>query len=98
MLVGIACSPDSYRELPIPVRDGYIFDGWYYDIVFTKKIEFTSSIDIKPVPKYDNKCQVGFEDIEIYAKWKKIIFDKKSRDLIIIPLKFTLNKKNIEIC
>lgn len=71
MLVGIACCPDSYRDLPIPVRDGYIFDGWYYDKDFTKKIEFTSSIDIKPVPKYDNKCQVGFEDIEIYAKWKK---------------------------
>lgn len=38
MLVGIACSPDSYRELPIPVRDGYIFDGWYYDKDFTKKL------------------------------------------------------------
>lgn len=72
MLVGIACSPDSYLDLPIPARDGYDFDGWYYDKEFTKKIEFTNSINFKPIPKYDNKkCQVGFEDIEIYAKWKK---------------------------
>ena len=74
MLVGIACSPDSYLDLPIPVRDGYNFDGWYYDNEFTKKIDFTNSIDFKPIPKFDNKkCQIGFEDIEIYAKWEKVI-------------------------
>ena len=74
MLVGIACSPDSYLDLPIPVRDGYNFDGWYYDKDFTKKIDFTNSIDFKPISKFDNKkCQIGFEDIEIYAKWEKVI-------------------------
>ncbi len=74
MLVGIACSPDSYLDLPIPVRDGYNFDGWYYDNEFTKKIDFTNSIDFKPISKFDNKkCQIGFEDIEIYAKWEKVI-------------------------
>ena len=31
MSVCIACSPDSYLDLPVPVRDGYVFDGWYYD-------------------------------------------------------------------
>lgn len=72
MVVGVACSPDSYEDLKVPVREGYTFDGWYYDKELTKKIEFTNSIDFKPIPKYDdNKCQIGFEDIEIYAKWKK---------------------------
>ena len=71
MLVGIACSPDSYDNLPIPVRDGYLFEGWYYDEELTKKVEVTNSVDIKPVPRFDNKCQVGFEDIIIFAKWEK---------------------------
>lgn len=69
MHVGIAVSPDSYQDLPIPSRDGYSFDGWYYDKEFTKKIEFTNSIDFKPIPKYEDGCQMGFEDIKIYAKW-----------------------------
>ena len=72
MLVGVACSPDSYKDIPIPVRDGYSFDGWYYDKDYTQKIEFTNSINFKPIPKFDNKkCQVGFENIEVYAKWSK---------------------------
>ena len=71
MLVGIACSPDSYDNLPIPVRDGYLFEGWYYDEELTKKVEVTNSVDIKPVPRFDNKCQVGFEDIIIFAKREK---------------------------
>ena len=72
MLVGIACSPDSYDELPIPVREGYTFDGWYYDKELKEKIEFTNTRFFTPVPEYDkNKCRIGYQDIEIYAKWHK---------------------------
>lgn len=71
MHVGIAVSPDSYQDLPIPSREGYSFGGWYYDKDFTKKIDFTNSIEFNPNPKYVDGCQSGFEDIEIYAKWIK---------------------------
>ena len=71
MSVCIACSPDSYLDLPVPVRDGYVFDGWYYDNGLSKMVESTNSIDIKPIPQYDNNCTIGYKDIEIYAKWVK---------------------------
>ena len=72
MSICIACSPDSYEELPVPIRKGYSFDGWYYDKDLTKKIDFTNTIDFSPIPEYDkHKCHVGYKDIEIYAKWNK---------------------------
>ena len=73
MHVGIACSPDSYEDLPSPTREGYDFAGWYYDSDFKKKVDFTNSIDFIPIPEYDkNKCIIGHKDIEIYAKWRKL--------------------------
>ncbi len=66
----IACSPDSYENIPTPTRDGYNFDGWYFDKELTKKIEFTSTKDFEIIPEYDkNKCIIGYIDIEIFAKW-----------------------------
>ena len=73
MGVCIACSPDSYEDLPTPVKDGSTFDGWYYDSEFNKKVEITNSKDITPVPKYDkNKCVIGHKDINLYAKWSEV--------------------------
>lgn len=70
MHVGIAINPDSYQDLPIPTRENYNFDGWYYDNELQTKVECTNSKDIKPVPEYDkNKCMIGYKDIELYAKW-----------------------------
>ena len=72
MHVCIACSPDSYQDLPIPVKEGSTFDGWYYDKEYTKKIEITNTRDFRAVPEYDkNKCKIGYKDIEIYAKWSE---------------------------
>ncbi len=70
MNICIVCSPDSYKSIPTPVRDGYNFGGWYYDKELTKKIEFTSTKDFEVIPEYDsNKCIIGYKDIEIFAKW-----------------------------
>lgn len=41
-------------DLPTPVRNGYVFDGWYYDSAFSSKV------DIKVIPE---------EDCVFYAKW-----------------------------
>lgn len=39
----------------VPVRDGYIFEGWYYDEAFTQKVESTKISS----------------DTQVYAKWTK---------------------------
>lgn len=70
MHVGIAVSPDSYQELPIPEKEGFDFEGWYYDNELISKADVTSSKEIPPQPEYDNnKCMVGYKDIELFAKW-----------------------------
>lgn len=72
MHVGIAVSPDSYDVLPVPSKEGFDFEGWYYDKELTKKVDATSSRDISPVPNYyKNKCLIGYKDITLYAKWVK---------------------------
>jgi uncharacterized repeat protein (TIGR02543 family) len=40
---------------PTPVKDGYIFDGWYIDVDFQTKFEFTTMPD---------------NDFTLYAKWE----------------------------
>lgn len=68
----IACPPDAYDDIPIPKRDGYKFEGWYYDKEFKEKVTVKNTLDISPVPDLNKKgCLVGYKDIIIYAKWKK---------------------------
>ncbi len=48
-------------ELPTPIKEGYIFDGWYSDMSYTKKItelkvdKFNSTIYAKWIPIYKLK-------------------------------------------
>ena len=73
MNICIACSPDSYKDIPIPEKEGFTFDGWYSDKKLTKKIDFTNTKDIKAVPKYDkDKCMTGYKDITLYANWSDV--------------------------
>lgn len=73
--VCIACPPDSYDKLPIIEKDGYIFDGWYYDLELTKKVEVTTTLDITPQPIYQKEnCITGYKNITLHAKWN--IIDK----------------------
>lgn len=68
--VCIACPPDSYEKVPVLEKEGYKFDGWYYDKKLTKKVEATSFVDVTPSPKLDkNACLIGYNDITLYAKW-----------------------------
>ena len=43
--------PDS------PVRDGYVFDGWYYDSTFTQAVDFSQPL------------QGGGDHFVLFAKW-----------------------------
>ena len=40
-----------------PVRDGYVFDGWYYDSTFTQAVDFSQPL------------QGGSDHFMLYAKW-----------------------------
>ena len=71
MSVCIACAPDTYKDIPTPKREGYIFQGWYYDTRFIRKVESKNSIDIKIIPKKKEGCTVGYQDITLHAKWSK---------------------------
>ena len=61
------------HKIPESKKDGYVFDGWYYDSALTKKVETSYLEELKYTPKYDeygcpidNGCE---ENIDIYAKW-----------------------------
>lgn len=69
MRVCIACSPDSYSSLPIPIKNGHKFLGWYYDEKLTEKVEVTSTLNIEPIPDYKDECIIGYKDITLYASW-----------------------------
>lgn len=66
----IGCGPNAYDELPVPVKDGYTFGGWYYDKDLINKVEGTSTLNVNPNPKYENGCIVSYNDVILYALWK----------------------------
>lgn len=79
--VCIACSPDSYEEIPTPTKGNDTFEGWYYDENFKKKVTDTSSKDITPIPKKNAKgCMIGYEDITLYAKWSNSKAEEEEKD------------------
>ncbi len=62
---------DSNTSIAIPTRDGYIFEGWYYDKAFSKQLTGNSSNRVEVSPKHDSQyCVSGYNDVYLYAKWK----------------------------
>src|SRR5690554_1373547 len=56
----LATDGKSVVDLPKPTREGYIFEGWFYDN-YTFREEFTnSSLVDTPIKK----------DVTVYAKWR----------------------------
>ena len=73
MPVCIACPPDVYENLPIPEKEGYEFEGWYYDKKLTQKVGTDNSLYINPNPEYaEEDCIIGYNDVNLYAKWNKL--------------------------
>jgi uncharacterized repeat protein (TIGR02543 family) len=56
--------PSHTTTLPVPVRDGYIFDGWYYDYSFNKKVSADSILS-----PYESMICLKTINITLYAKW-----------------------------
>ncbi len=70
---------DSYVDLPNPVRDGYLFDGWYSDSAFGDGSRIGSGGDTyKPTA-----------GIQIFARWVRILNDPK---IELSQTSFTYNK------
>ncbi len=70
--VNVAAHTSDFDDIYIPKKDGYTFDGWYYDQEFTKKLNVTNTINLPRTPTFDeNNCQTGYENITLYAKWIK---------------------------
>ena len=67
-----AVSVTGNKELTIPKREGYIFDGWYTDSTFKNKVS-----SITPTQKKTDTCIQGFNDVTVYAKWKKELTSDK---------------------
>ena len=89
MHICIACAPNTYQNLPVAEKEGYNFEGWYYDKELTKKVEVTNTKDIKIVPIKEKKCITGYKDITLYANYS--IAEKKEE---ITPQ--TTNNNNTE--
>lgn len=68
------CGSGSF-DLPIPVREGYTFDGWYADIALTKKVNnnFIKNIDGQNITIIPDKagCNVNSGYTYLYAKWEQ---------------------------
>ncbi len=70
IVVCVACSPDSYTELSVPIREGYTFTGWYYDKTLTSLVDGNSTASINPEVKIVDGCISGYKDITLYAGWE----------------------------
>lgn len=81
------------QNLLTPTKEGYVFEGWYLDAAFTKKVEGNTTDVLSFTPVYDdNNCLTSYEDITIYAKWSKIpdtCTDKVNTD---ITLTYVINE------
>ncbi len=56
---------DTTFELPIPQREGYIFEGWYSDV------ELTNAYILSTIPSVN---------MTLYTKWKELIVEDDSSD------------------
>lgn len=77
-------NPTTYSELTDKfelypaTRDGYTFDGWYYDSSFTKSVSSISG-------------SIG--NVTVYAKWSKIVEPLEDAEVTLSKTKYTYDGK-----
>lgn len=70
MGVCIACSPDSYDAMPTAKKEGYTFEGWYYDEALTKKVDGDTMLAVESNPITEGEdCITGYNSVKLYAKY-----------------------------
>ncbi|MCH5166437.1 MAG: InlB B-repeat-containing protein [Erysipelotrichales bacterium] len=64
---------ETSTEIAKPTREGYIFEGWYYDKSFSENKKIPSGYQTGRINKIEKKsatgCLQGYEDVYLYAKW-----------------------------
>ncbi len=77
----------ALQTIPIPEREGYVFDGWYYDAELTKPLKLY----------YD----IFTSDLTLYAGWSKTdssLFKYVEReDGTVMVTAYTGNEKNVAV-
>ena len=64
------CSGTTVNVIPPdPYKEGYTFEGWYKDTLYSEKWDFDK--DIIPSKKYDIEGNYLYQETKIYAKWEK---------------------------
>ena len=78
------------KTLTNPTKEGYIFEGWYLDSNFSKKVtEVTSTQRISTTG-----CLEGYNDVMLFAKWKK---ELKNNDVSLIADKKILDDLSLKV-
>lgn len=61
----------SYLNIPTtPTKDGYLFDGWFFDDAYNNKLTTFTQVDSGKITAY---AQISFplaEELHLYARWK----------------------------
>ena len=77
---------DSAALLPVPVRDGYVFAGWYYDGRFDRMVTTNRIVEIaKDFILDENDNPVYANNMTLYARWipiEKVENESKDEDAI----------------
>ncbi len=61
---------ETIEDTPyIPLRDGYIFGGWYKEVACINKWDFEK--DTLPQTKYNENGEEVYQETKLYAKWTK---------------------------
>lgn len=71
--VCIGCEVSSYEKVLSPQVNGYRFMGWYLDPEYNNVFQKTSLYDASLIVKKTNDlngCLLGYEDLNLYAKFK----------------------------
>lgn len=64
--------PDYKQELPVPVKTGYKFEGWYYDQELTQKAEYPY-VDPNKRVHDENRCGYSYyPSVTLYAKYAMV--------------------------
>lgn len=70
-VLNVSIGQENSSKLPIPIKSGYTFEGWYYDKALTKKVEANNKDELKYTNITDSNGCPAIADMAIYAKWKK---------------------------
>ena len=69
--VCIGCAPTAAAAIPTPTRNGYKFDGWYYESNYLTRVNGSLMSDIRANSSTDSDgCEV-YAPTTVYAKWTK---------------------------